>query len=194
MKNLTTQPQNVTRYEIIETPNSYLIHASNTVYKPRKAVGIVFSWRSIVAAVFAIVLVAVQSIVGFQSKQTVSLAESPSAVEFPLAAEAVKQTFTSSWEATGFLFPDSDIRYLTDSDIMMFSEIDGWTTASLAQMAINEIYARHHYRFIDEDYHSFFSRYSWYDGYLSMEESAAYVSDIEWANIHYLKNIKNSNM
>ena len=100
----------------------------------------------------------------------------------------------TSWETTGFLFPDSDVKYLTGSDIMALTEIDGWSMASLTQMAINEIYARHNYLFSSEEILSFFSSYSWYDGYLNAEKSAANFNKIEWANISYLKDIKESYM
>ena len=108
------------------------------------------------------------------------------------AANKETPDLLSSWQATGFLFPESDTRYLTDSDMVALSTIDDWPVASLVQMAINEIYARHNYLFNSEEYRSFFSRYSWYDGYLSMENAASFFNEIESANIRYLISIKNS--
>lgn len=116
------------------------------------------------------------------------------AAESPPAIKEVTQAFSSAWETTGFLFPDSDIRYLTASDIMALTEIDGWSISSLAQMAINEIYAKHNYLFNSEEILSFFSSYSWYDGYLNAEESAASFNRIERVNISFLKDIKESYM
>lgn len=188
MKSLSVQPQVINRYEIIETPQSYFVHVKSTAYKPGKAVGIVFPWWLIGVIAFAITLIAILLSGNAQPKQAVLATESPPAIE------EVTQAFSSSWETTGFLFPDSDVRYLTASDIMVLTEIDGWSMASLAQMAINEIYARHNYLFNSEEILSFFDSYSWYNGYLSAEESAASFNKIEWANISYLKDIKESNM
>ncbi|HDR7792401.1 TPA: YARHG domain-containing protein [Bacillus luti] len=55
----------------------------------------------------------------------------------------------------GFIFPDSDIRKLTSSDLMYLSKAQ-------LKIARNEIYARHGHIFQTKDMQAYFSKQSWY--------------------------------
>lgn len=57
--------------------------------------------------------------------------------------------------STEFIFPDSDIRRLTESEIAVL-------TLEELRMARNEIYARHGYIFNSDDLRFYFSKKSWY--------------------------------
>ena len=56
----------------------------------------------------------------------------------------------------GDVFPDSSSRYLSPSEVSGLSE-------DAIQTAINEIYARHGYKFKDKDILAYFEQFDWYD-------------------------------
>ena len=86
-----------------------------------------------------------------------------------------------------FIFPDSDSRYLTESDV---SGMD----AATIRLGINEIYARHGRAFETEDLNAYFSSKSWYtpiysaDEFASMENSV--FNEYEKANITFLGGVR----
>ncbi len=64
----------------------------------------------------------------------------------------------------------------------------------IGRYSINEIYARHHYRFASEEYATFFQKYDWYEGYLSSEEAVKSFNTIEHENIVFLLNVEKEYM
>ncbi|WP_242212690.1 TcaA 3rd/4th domain-containing protein [Bacillus cereus group sp. BfR-BA-01383] len=62
---------------------------------------------------------------------------------------------TTSYVYNGFIFPDSDIRKLTSSDLRYLSK-------EQLKIARNEIYARHGHIFQTKDMQAYFSKQSWY--------------------------------
>ena len=80
----------------------------------------------------------------------------------------------------GMLFPDSDTRNLTGSDIAGFTD-------DQIQQAINEIFARHGYSFKDPDIYAFFSKYSWYHPTTTdMDAVSGQFNGYETANVNFL--------
>lgn len=55
----------------------------------------------------------------------------------------------------GFIFPDSDVRYLSEDELWTLGQGD-------LRLALNEIYARHGYIFKDQDYYNYYANFSWY--------------------------------
>lgn len=60
-------------------------------------------------------------------------------------------------ESEDYILPDSDSRYLTDSDVRGLS-------ANELMLARNEIYARHGRKFKDSELQNYFNSKSWYRG------------------------------
>lgn len=87
-----------------------------------------------------------------------------------------------------YIFPKSDIEYLSDN------EIENFSTDELA-LARNEIIARHGRIFTDEKYKSYFESKNWYEGTVEPEVfDASYekeLNDIEKANIELIKKYEN---
>jgi hypothetical protein len=80
-----------------------------------------------------------------------------------------------------FIIPDSAERVLTEDDIKDM-------TADEAQMAINEIYARHGRKFVWENVRKYFESKSWYKGIIEADKfDPASMSYLEWQNIELLK-------
>ncbi len=83
-----------------------------------------------------------------------------------------------------YIFPNSDVEYLTDTDI------EGLSAEELS-LARNEIIARHGRIFTDEKYKSYFESKSWYEGTVEPDKfDANYedeLNDIEKANIELIK-------
>lgn len=80
----------------------------------------------------------------------------------------------------GQIFPNSSDEYLSSSDVESLSSND-------IQEAINEIYARHGYKFNNDELTDYFSKYDWYHPTISSEDFSTNVfSDIERKNIELL--------
>lgn len=101
-----------------------------------------------------------------------------------------------NWQETGILFPDSDTTLLTEADIDLLFElsdsIDELSPELLIRYCINDLYARHHYLFSTEPFHSFYSNYDWYHGFLNAEDSQNAFNDIERENLNFLVSIEKS--
>ena len=86
-----------------------------------------------------------------------------------------------------YIFPDSNTRYLTDSDVA------GMDKATV-RLGINEIYARHGRRFETEDLNTYFTSKSWYtpqysaDEFASIEDSV--MNEYEKENIKFLAAVR----
>ncbi|MDZ4910730.1 YARHG domain-containing protein, partial [Clostridium perfringens] len=71
--------------------------------------------------------------------------------------------FSSAYEVDGYIFSDSDVRYLTASDL---SGLSSWEL----KLARNEIYARHGRLFKDSSLQNYFNSCTWYNGYISPDD------------------------
>lgn len=69
----------------------------------------------------------------------------------------------SVFDSDGFIFADSDSRYLTDLEVHALKEMEGYEFQDLLGFARNEIYARHGYPFNEAGkYYPYYMQYSWY--------------------------------
>ncbi len=86
--------------------------------------------------------------------------------------------------AEEYIFPNSDVEYLTDTDV------EGLPADELS-LARNEIIARHGRVFTDEKYKSYFESKSWYEGTVEPDKFDANYEDelnhIEKSNIELIK-------
>lgn len=82
---------------------------------------------------------------------------------------------------TGYIFPDSDSRLLTEQDIQGLS---AWEL----KVARNEIYARHGRRFNSQELQNYFDSRDWYQGTVAPGDfTDEMLSEIELANVRFLK-------
>ncbi|HDR7661478.1 TcaA 3rd/4th domain-containing protein [Bacillus wiedmannii] len=84
---------------------------------------------------------------------------------------------TTRYVYNGFIFPDSDIRKLTSTDLAYLSK-------EQLKIARNEIYARHGHMFQTKDMQAYFSKQSWYreNPYFTGK-----LTDIESYNVELIK-------
>ncbi|MGH1295902.1 TcaA 3rd/4th domain-containing protein [Bacillus pretiosus] len=84
---------------------------------------------------------------------------------------------TTRYVYNGFIFPDSDIRKLTSTDLTYLSK-------EQLKIARNEIYARHGHMFQTKDMQAYFSKQSWYreNPYFTGK-----LTDIETYNVELIK-------
>lgn len=84
---------------------------------------------------------------------------------------------TTRYVYNGFIFPDSDIRKLTSTDLTYLSK-------EQLKIARNEIYARHGHMFQTKDMQEYFSKQSWYreNPYFTGN-----LTDIETYNVELIK-------
>lgn len=86
----------------------------------------------------------------------------------------------------GYIVPDSSSKVLSASDLKDLN-------AGQLQMAINEIYARHHRRFATASIQDYFDSRSWYSGTIDASSfDSSVLSDTEWANITLMLSLMNS--
>lgn len=172
-----------TQYRIKPTEHGYIVRFEQGEYNRKNKVGITIPYGLIVVVCLIVLLV-------FWGNGQLSLLEPKPTGDTLNSVEnggvLESQGTGSVWLKTGYLFSDSDERYLTADDIMMLSQIDGYSQKELLRFAVNEIYARHHYLFSDEEYLVFFNRYAWYDGYLDAESSVSSFNEVEHKNIAIL--------
>lgn len=82
-----------------------------------------------------------------------------------------------------YIFPQSSDSYLSESDLAGM-DADG------IQMAINEIYARHHRKFLLDSVQEYFDSRSWYDGYIEADDfDPSVMNQYESANINLMVNV-----
>lgn len=88
----------------------------------------------------------------------------------------------SARNESGYIFSQSNSRYLTKNDISGLSD-------NALQMGINEIYARHNVRFGAAGVKKYFNSKSWYVSYIDLDDfSDSVFNKYESANIEFLKN------
>lgn len=89
-------------------------------------------------------------------------------------------------EKDSFLLPDSDKRYITADELLMFTEAE-------IRIARNEIYARKGRIFKDQDLKEYFESKSWYEGRIEGNKfTDDMLNNYEIANIKLLLNYKAS--
>lgn len=108
-----------------------------------------------------------------------------SAYNLPFQKKSVEKTVvynvtpppTTRYVYNGFIFPDSDIRKLTSTDLTYLSK-------EQLKIARNEIYARHGHMFQTKDMQAYFSKQSWYreNPYFTGK-----LTDIETYNVELIK-------
>ncbi len=84
----------------------------------------------------------------------------------------------------GYIFPDADKEYLSESMLQYFSDED-------LRLGVNEIYARHGRAFQTEDLNIYFSRKNWYRGTIPAESfSESVFNSYEKSNIDLIARIR----
>lgn len=71
--------------------------------------------------------------------------------------DQVSQNASDTAQDTDYILPDSSAKRLSEADL------DGMNADEL-QMTINEIYARHHRKFVTKSIQQYFDEKSWYSG------------------------------
>ena len=85
----------------------------------------------------------------------------------------------------GMVIPDSDTRTLTEADVRRMSQ-------DQIQTAINEIYARHGYKFKDQGIFNYFSQFDWYHPITTDQEDAKrQFNSTENYNVELLQKYRN---
>ena len=92
--------------------------------------------------------------------------------------------YTDTFSSDDYIIPDSNTRYLTDSDIANL-------TAQELNYARNEIFARHGRIFRSEELMSYFNSKTWYSGTMDPDTFSAQIdtifNDIEKSNVKLLQ-------
>ena len=104
----------------------------------------------------------------------------PSVGQNPATPAPTKAPTSAPNSTDGLIFPDSDSRYLTDSEVAALS-------STQIRYAINDLYARHGYKFKKKEMQDHYQQFSWYSGYRSdMEAVVADFNKYENANLNLL--------
>lgn len=88
------------------------------------------------------------------------------------------------FDLEGFLFPNSDIEYLSEDSLYALQDADGYEFKELLGYARNEIYARHGYPFdVDGKYYQHYSQYDWYNKLEHNDVSDSDLNQFEVENV-----------
>lgn len=89
----------------------------------------------------------------------------------------LKEEDTEHDNASEYILPQSSSEYISEQDLKGMD-------ADMIQMAINEIYARHHRKFAMTQIQKYFDSKSWYEGYIEPENfDVSVMNQYESANI-----------
>lgn len=70
---------------------------------------------------------------------------------------------TSVFDENGFVFSDSDVRYLTEEEVYALRDVGEYDFQTLLGYARNELYARHGFAFNENgQYYPYYMQYEWY--------------------------------
>lgn len=96
------------------------------------------------------------------------------------AAPTASRSVQAEEKADYYVFPDSDSRFLDESDIWRLSRED-------IRIAKNEIYARHGRRFNDPQLQAYFNQMAWYEGSIAPDQfNQNCFNAFETANVSFL--------
>ena len=140
-----------------------------------KRVGVTIPWPVIILLVLLLVIAI-----------AAGCAQAADSAPSKMAIASSGSSLASQLESSGLVFPHSDTIYLTDDDLTQLRQMNTYSYAKMLRYAVNEIYARHNYQFRESEYTLFYGRFDWYCGYLSAEEAAAQLNDVERYNLHFL--------
>lgn len=178
-------------YIVRRIDNGYIVQFRREEYMPHWKINISISWRSIIIAIAILAIVVIPYVDVVSNSQTQESTAYTTTESENDAMDAKNDSFNeasieSQWKSSGFLFPDSDKRILTEADILSLAAVEGYSEAELLRYAVNEIYARHHYSFTSEKYYDFFCAQDWYSGDLSAEDACALFNSTEQQNLAFL--------
>ena len=102
-----------------------------------------------------------------------------------ITAMQLSQEEISSYMQEGYIFPDSDKKYLTEDDVRSVE-------ADMLALGRNEIFARHGYIFEDDTYKQYFESKPWYKGTIPSDQfnSDEVFNDFEKKNVELIKKVE----
>ena len=99
-------------------------------------------------------------------------------------SESTQTTPPQSSSGGGYIFPGSDSRYLSASEI---TPLSAWEK----KVARNEIYARHGRKFSDVNLQDYFNSQSWYSGTIEPDQfSESVLNDYERKNVSLIRSLE----
>lgn len=113
-----------------------------------------------------------------------------------IAAEKTVETeetadFVTVFKETGFVFPDGDLRELTEEEIYELKNIEEYDFKTLLSFARNEFYARKGFAFRkDGDLGSHYTQYDWYNELEYREVTSDMFNSVERKNIDLIISVE----
>lgn len=105
-----------------------------------------------------------------------------------------EQSYSQMIDANGFVFADSNKRYLSEEEIYNLKFYKEHTYQELLRYSINEIYARNGYIFEEgSEYWEYYNSYSWYRELTKKDVAYEMMNKYERANIDLLVNTEMEN-
>ena len=99
--------------------------------------------------------------------------------------------FVTVFKETGFVFPDGDVRELTEEEIYELKNIEEYDFKTLLSFARNEFYARKGFAFRrDGDLGSHYTQYDWYNELELREVTSDMFNSVERKNIDLIISIE----
>lgn len=105
-----------------------------------------------------------------------------------------EEKYSETIDENGFVFADSNKRYLSNEEIYSLKTSDEYTYQELLRYCINEIYARNGYKYEEgSKYWEYYNSYSWYREVPKRDVTYEMLNQYERRNIDKLVNIEKEN-
>lgn len=132
-----------------------------------------------------VIVLIITDIVRSEQKNTVSWTSRYMEYYASNIYQSFKKEDYNLFDENGFLFPNSDKKYLTNDDLYALKKVEDYKFKELLGFAKNEIYARHGLSFKKNGkYYKFYMKYDWYN---KIKHKGAVEKDL---NKYEKKNIK----
>lgn len=115
-------------------------------------------------------------------------------MESYLSDVSINVQTTGDFDENGFVFPDSDSRYLSYEEVEALFDTAQMDYYELLGYARNEIFARHGNEFDSSKYTNHYSQYSWYNSLNLHKVQDSELNDYEKSNIQTIQDAENTPM
>ena len=176
------------RYYVEETPDRFIVHKYEK-RQPRISLTISSSWWILLFAIVGFIVISVHNNANHEDSGRGTFDSDKIESEFA-DGENLLSSSSFNWEETGFIFVNSDFELITEEQIHKASEQFNIPESEVIQYAINELYARHHYRFNNTRWAEFYGQFDWYCGTLSIEDARNEFNGVEIENLLILTRLR----
>lgn len=181
-----------TSVTVTETETAYTLLANKQLLQHEKKVERTYTYVNYTKLISLLIcaIVLFSGAVMFSRKEDGHAGDSNPVTALNSSFTAVSSSVSSSIDADGFVFGESNQRVLTKDEIMDLENRTDYDMKTLLNLAINEIYARNGQKFKEgELFSEHFNNYEWYKKLEKKRVTFNDFNEFEWENVNQLVDI-----